>query len=154
MSRLVLVGESNPYGSDPSFALYHLPRRASGDRLRAHLGLRDSTYDALDKENLCDGRWSVVAARGRAGDLVHLYDVVVCLGAKVSQAVADATGWERVPFFGTATTGGARALAVVSLPHPSGLCRVWHEPGAREKARAILRQLAPDVPWGEADAAS
>lgn len=154
MSRLVLVGELNHYGSDSAFALYHLPRHASGNRLREHLGLRDSTYEALDKENLCDGRWSAPRARGRAGDLVNLYDVVVCLGAKVAQAVADAIWWERVPFFGTATTGGTNPLTVVSLPHPSGLCRVWNEPGARDKARSVLRQLVPDVPWGETDGAS
>lgn len=40
MNRLIIVGELNPYGSGPSWALHHLPRGASGDRLRQHRGER------------------------------------------------------------------------------------------------------------------
>ena len=57
-SRVLLVGEVNPYGADPRMALYHLPRGASGDRLREILGLDDATYiRRLSRVNLCTGRW-------------------------------------------------------------------------------------------------
>ena len=44
---------------------------------------------------------------------------------------------------------GGNLLRYVILPHPSGRCRVWNEPDAVERARALLRQVRPDVPWGE-----
>lgn len=60
----LIVGELNPYGSDPRYALYHLPRHASGNRLREIMGLTDVEYSrGLDKVNLCVGRWSLTAAR-------------------------------------------------------------------------------------------
>lgn len=34
----------------------------------------------------------------------------------------------------------APAARAVVLPHPSGLCRAWHELGAYERARSVLRQ--------------
>ena len=43
---------------------------------------------------------------------------------------------------------------LVSLPHPSGLCRAWNEPSAVARARDILRRACPDVPWGELDGCS
>lgn len=141
MTALVLVGELNPYGSDPSFALFHLPRRASGDRLREHLGLRDATYEALAKANLCTGAWDNEAAYEQAISLRFKYRVMVCLGVKVRRAFA-----APAPFVSAQDLFGC---TLVSLPHPSGLCRAWNEPGARERARALLRQVAPDVPWGE-----
>lgn len=141
MTSLVLVGELNPYGSDPGFALFHLPRRASGDRLREHLGLRDVTYEALAKVNLCDRAWSNQAAFEEAINLRFKYRVMVCLGVKVRRAFGAPP-----PFTSAEDFFGCR---LVSLPHPSGLCRVWNEPGARDRARALLREVAPDVPWGE-----
>ena len=113
MKRLILVGEDNPYSADPSFALYHLPRGVAGDRLRAHLGLRDATYAGLEKVNLCLGKWTAKEANARAGEiLVGPYDVVVMLGAKVRRAFLPKAS---VEFFGD--YGG-----LVSLPHPSGRC--------------------------------
>lgn len=140
MSQIIFVGESNPYGSDPRFALYHLPREASGNRLREHVGLFDHTYEPLTKVNLCAGRWQTAAARGRAVELARLHPVIVALGRKVGQAF---TVWD---FFTTTTIGEAR---VVLLPHPSGLNRMWDDPRARGRARELLRREAPAVPWGE-----
>ena len=71
MSRVLLVGEANPYGGDPEMALYHLPRGASGDRLREILGLRDATYEAIPKANLCPQEWDLREARGRAERLFY-----------------------------------------------------------------------------------
>lgn len=63
---LIIVGEVNPFGADPFFALYHLPRESSGNRLRVIWGLSDHVYAGLTKVNLCTGRWSMPAARAAA----------------------------------------------------------------------------------------
>lgn len=138
--RIILVGEVNPYGMDPNFALYHLPRHASGNRLREHLGLSDVDYEGLLKANLCDGKWSMKAARVMAGKIYTATDdVAVMLGSKVRSAFEN---FCFVPKF------FERHLRLVSLPHPSGLNRLWNEPGARGRARAIMHEVAPEVPWG------
>lgn len=142
--RLVIVGELNPYGADPEMALYHLPRYASGNRLREHLGLSDATYAGLKKVNLCTGRWSKKAAKDAAWDLMVEHDVVVMLGAKVKSAFEFAV--VDVAFFGSLCYGGT---TVVSLPHPSGLSRPWNAPDARDRARRLMVDVAPWVPWGE-----
>ena len=160
MSRLVIVGESNPYGRDPSMALFHLPRHASGDRLREHLGLTDATYEALDKVNLCAGKWSMAEARRRADELVPDYQVLVLLGAKVRAVFGGRGGaaWGTTanvsPFCAQHRSGTLpgpyhHVCTLVALPHPSGLSRAWNEPGARLRARSILAKHAPWVPWGE-----
>lgn len=147
MHRLVIVGEDNPYGRDPRFALYHLPRRASGNRLRLILGLTDVTYYRLNKINLCSGKWSIKEARSKVWGLCVTQDVVVMLGKKVKKAFGD--GDPRIsemPFFSAESTGGA---VVVSLPHPSGLNRLWSEPGVKQRTRELLKSVAPWEPWGE-----
>lgn len=148
MSEILLVGEDNPYGADPRFALYHKPRHASGNRLRQHLGLRDSTYEKLAKINLCTKAWTIVEARVRALSVKYQVsrdlDVIVLLGAKVRGAF----GFAETEFFGVVSEPGVIPVFVV-LPHPSGLSRPWNQPGAREEARKILKRVAPTVPWGE-----
>jgi hypothetical protein len=59
---------------------------------------------------------------------------VVLLGAKVARVCAAAY----VPFTVIARTGLC-PLRVI-LPHPSGLSRAWHAPGAYDRARAVLRE--------------
>jgi hypothetical protein len=139
---LLFVGESNPYGEqDGKFALYHLPRGASGNNLRKHLGLMDSTYAALDKVNLCVGPWRLEAARAKAMILLTEYRVIVLLGVKVRKAFGGPAAWE--------ARRSAFGRSWVSLPHPSGLNAAWRELGASERARALLREHAPWIPWGE-----
>ena len=87
--KLVLVGELNPWGTDPTFALYPLPPHASGGRLRRILGLRRSEYiDLTRRYNLCTGRWSISTARVEATRLLGLHtdQVLVLLGRKVARA--------------------------------------------------------------------
>ena len=154
--RVLLVGEVNPLGSDPRHALYHLPRTSSGNRLRCILGLTDLEYHRLlDKVNLCVGKWSTKQAAVLLAELVLRNStgrgVVVLLGARVRAAarrmikLASAPDL-RVEFFTRVTLGSG--VVLVSLPHPSGLCRLWNEPGAPARARALLREVAPQVPWG------
>lgn len=176
MSRPVLIGELNPYGADPAMALYPLPEGSSGGRLqRLVCGLRRSTYCDLPRYNLCDGKWSAPAARERANELLRMHagedrdDRLVLLGRKVVGAFfgggrfrgeegLHAADWPApftrdymryAPLGGRATEREPENLVI--LPHPSGLCRVWSERGAYARARALLRQACPSVPWGETD---
>jgi hypothetical protein len=139
--RLVIVGEANPYGADPYFALYHLPRNASGNRLREIVGLTDHRYEKLPKVNLCPSRWSMKVARERAVALLGAHDTLILLGAKVRSAFDGPA-----PF---AVGSPSEGKLLVGLPHPSGLNRAWDEPGARDRARSLLREHVPQVPWGE-----
>lgn len=115
--RPLLVGESNPYGANPRFALYPMPERSAGGRLcRLVLGMRMAEYlRSYDRANLCAGKWAAAASRAEAARLATSRTApIVLLGANPS------------------------ANAAV-LPHPSGLCRLWSEQGAFERARAALR---------------
>lgn len=141
--RLVIVGESNPYHQDPRFALYHLPRQASGNRLRKHLGLTDATYWSLAKVNLCSGKWNLAEARATAEGIIKLYDSAILLGAKVRKA------FDGPEPFSVAVRAGCY---LVGLPHPSGLNRAWSAPGARARARYVLETAIPWTPWGETGA--
>src|ERR1019366_478944 len=119
---------------DPRYALYPLPKGSAGDRLCRlvlQMGLREYV-NTFDRVNLCAGKWSVKAARARAGELLASRDAgaVVLLGARVCNAFMLAF----VPF--SVVQGGR--LSVVILPHPSGLSRAWNEPGAYDRARSVL----------------
>src|ERR1035437_8534031 len=132
MTRVLLVGECNPY-LQGRLPLYHLPRGASGDRLREHLGLHDATYARLEKTHLCPRRWDLRQAVARAEAIAPTlasdgrdWDVVVLLGAKVRRAS------DGPPPFTFVWRGGT---ALVGLPHPSGRNLRWNEPAARLLAR-------------------
>lgn len=136
--RALIVGESNPYGADPSFALYHLPRGASGDRLRRIMGLTDEQYEGwFDKVNLLDaGSWNRPAARAAADRLDARCArglPFVLLGARVRAAF----GLGGVSEFSVLAAKRPRVMIV--LPHPSGRCMAWHRPGAIDDARLALR---------------
>lgn len=150
--HIILVGEDNPLSAEPEFALYCYPPGCAGYRLRRILGLPQHQYLALHRTNLCaSSGWSLREARRRAQLLVAdpsaPWRVMVMLGRKV----ADAFGYDR-PFFthGIAPrTDGEMVL--VSLPHPSGRNTCWNNGKLVLRAREILRELAPEVPWGSAD---
>lgn len=127
-------------------ALYHLPRYASGNRLREIMGLTDAAYEDLEKVNLCEGRWSVPAARAAARALLAPDARYVLLGAKVRAAFAGPAPFERHVH---RKSGNATFLG---LPHPSGRNLIWNDPSARRRAREALRALAPEVPWGRGGA--
>jgi hypothetical protein len=152
--NVLLVGEDNPFSADPEFALYSSPDGCSGHRLMKILGLPEDQYLALHRTNLCaSGAWSMVEARRRArllsADRSAPWRTIVLLGRKV----ADAFDYEQ-PFFTSGiephTTAWPVPITYVSLPHPSGRNqRLWTS-GARDRAREILRELAPSAAWGSA----
>lgn len=142
-SRVLLVGELNPFGADPRLALYHMPRGSSGDRLRRILGLRDCEYARLlDKVNLCRGRWSEEVALEEAQQcLGSHHSVLVLLGSKVRSVFKGPLPFE---------WSVVRGKRLVGLPHPSGRCRVWNDSQSAARARAIMSELVGGVPWGTA----
>ena len=135
----VLVGELNPYGVDPRYALYPLPERASGHRLQELvLGIRPRDYIRLRRFNLCTGKWSMRDARTRAAGLKEEYaaSTLVLLGRKV----ATAFDCGHLALFAR-SVGVDRSIVVI--PHPSGLCRVWNEPDSFDRARTLVRDACP-----------
>jgi|HubBroStandDraft_1064217.scaffolds.fasta_scaffold13020_9 hypothetical protein len=130
----LLLGEVNPYqqAEVEHYALYPYPERSAGGRLcRVILGLEPGVYlRAYARHNLCSGKWSLPAARARAAELLLRYPEplpIALLGAKV----AEAFGQPFEPF--------RRAGRFVVFPHPSGLSRLWNEPGAFAQARELMR---------------
>lgn len=167
--RVVLVGESNPYGSDPQYALHPGPPGCSGHRLMQIVGLGEDDYLSIARVNLCDGRWSIRDARSRAVELwSEVLDrcggdeprpTVVMLGVKVAEAFSrvvtrDGTFRSIDPW--DVLLAGDGAVTFVSLPHPSGLSRAWNANmwgvgGTVERARGLLSCAAPHVQWGGPD---
>lgn len=152
---VVVVGEMNPYGADPRYALYDEPVGSAGGRLRRLVfGLGSGTYHRRTRRfNLCVGAWSTAKARASANRILDLCgqdDTVVLLGRKVAAAF----GLDHLPPFTSKVIvreDRKLALRYVLLPHPAGRCQGWNEPGAYELAREMLIAVRPDVPWGEAD---
>lgn len=154
--RPILVGEDNPYGPDPSFALYPAPAHSAGGRLcRDVLGLRRSRYlAAFDRRNLCPSVWRTADARkGAAAVLLavslHQRWAILC-GAKVARAFGCEPATAEVPVRISAADAGG---GLVVIPHPSGRCRLW-SPAAVAAVRRELALLLPSIPFGESEAAS
>ena len=152
--HILLLGENNPYGSDPEFALYCYPPGCAGYRLRRILGLPQHQYLALHRKNLCDGDWSNAAARTRALELLDPHApwrVMVLLGRKVTAAF-EKVALDDAPLVPFSMTGCCPGMTLVSLPHPSGRNLVWNQSWARDRARQLLCEVAPELPWGSGDA--
>jgi len=148
--RVLILGEINPYGPDPEFALYCDPPGCSGHRLRLFLGLPEADYLNLHRKNLCDGDWSMKAAQKRASALLDPqapWQVIVLLGRKVTHAF-EKLALNGVPLVAFSTRKCCPGMTLVSLPHPSGQNASLWPPSARDRARQIMRELAPEVAWG------
>ncbi len=165
--RPLLVGEDNPYSRDPRYALYPSPDHSAGGRLcRLIMGLSTKDYiRGFERVNLCAGEWSMreakqtvcdlktdrwtsqIPAFGSDPDMVNgrfphfIDDKIVLLGAKVCEAFNSSYK----PFEVARVSGCVFAI----LPHPSGRCRAWNEPGAFERARETLCRagVLPLPPW-------
>lgn len=139
----LLVGEANPYGADPYFALYPRPEGASGDRL-CHLILdfrHEKHYlDLFERVNLCPRDWNTRAARERA---VQLRSVPAFQAVLLGRKVAAAFGLEDVPAFSVWRPSEVSRAWCVLLPHPSGRCTEWNTPGAFQRARELVQSVYP-----------
>lgn len=133
LSKPLIVGETNPYGGDDCYALYPSPEGCSGHRLCCLiLGMTQDEYlSAFERTNLVKGKWSLKDARVNARMLCE--GDLVLLGSKVCSAFEV----EFRPF--SIVVHEDRNLCI--LPHPSGLCRMWNEPGAVIKARDAVGRL-------------
>jgi hypothetical protein len=163
--RVLLVGEDNPYSDDPRQALWPSPSTSAGGRLQSRiLGLSHQSYYGLWRTNLCHGEWNSNAARITAQFIVPVgmssaaypWLTIVCLGRKVAAAFEDVLDvelkpWTWHPHWARSWDDGAPDLFanIVRIPHPSGRTRDWNDPRSIERARALLTEAAPHVPWGE-----
>lgn len=172
-SRILIVGEDNPQSSRPEHALFCAPDGVAGHRLQSKIfAIPRAAYLAIWRTNLCSPTWDLRAARERARELlapVKLHDggqappwnVVGLLGAKVAEVAMEAIDhphpikpFERRPwtFAIDDQTEPKRWMAhsgdMVYIPHPSGRCRAWNDPASVHKVRAIMAEVAPEIPWG------
>lgn len=95
-TKVVLVGEHNPFGADPRYALYPLPDGSAGARLCCILRLDKVEYVCrFARKNLLTGesgvpfRWSAPRARDAANALLEDLEpgaAVVLCGRKVAEA--------------------------------------------------------------------
>lgn len=142
--RPILVGESNPYGAEPYFALYPHPVGSSGHRLAtAILWLSRQRYlDLFRRVNLCAGVWSLREARAEAERIDIEATVrrtsIVLLGSKVCAAF----GVKFEPFSESVGWGWYKRVV---LPHPSRRCRLWLERGSYTKARELVLPLIREI---------
>lgn len=139
VKKVILVGEANPYGADPRYALYCDPPESAGGRL-CHVILKMTAHQYLrtfDRTNLCPSKWSMPVARARAKELLATGAPLVLFGAKVCSAF----GFAFVPYSYVVTEGVFLPAPILRLPHPSGLSRAWNEPGAYDRARGYILGL-------------
>lgn len=137
--RPLLVGEDNPHGSDPKFALWPSPPGCAGDRLcRSILQMTLRQYvRAFDRTNLCHKTWSWPVAREAATKIkAERTGPLILLGAKVCEAFE----LSFQPFTSQMSIFGP-IREIVILPHPSGRSRAWNAPGSGEAARQLVLRL-------------
>lgn len=158
--RVLICGEVNPYGQDPSYALYHLPERAAGHRLQSMImGVEARRwYLPMWRTNLCTTSWDGGDAIDRVKTLLDPgapWTTIVMLGVKVAKAFEFHTSQGSTPFTSyrsVRSPGPATGspIVLIALPHPSGRnAASWGPPGV-QKARAILGKEIPEIPWGSA----
>ena len=155
--RPLLVGEVNPYGSNPDYALWPYPEHASGSRLcRLVMGLQPVDYlRRFDRANLCEGRWSLKLAReaalgllsARRGGPIVLCGQLVCAAFRVPFAPTTVwqLAWEEGESEPRLAAWAGSGWPLVILNHPSGRCRAWNEPGAFAAARVTLAAAGIDL---------
>lgn len=117
-ARILLVGEDNPYGADPRYALFHKPVGSAGHRLQSKvMGVRArSSYLSMWRTNLCARRWSIEEAEDRASLLLDgigacPWTRIILLGSKVLSAFRRASiGRDTAPVLSVGTLWSATRL--------------------------------------------
>jgi len=165
--RPILVGEDNPYSARPSDALLPYPVKSAGYRLATTiLGLSVVEYlTDFDRVNLCGTKWDDEVARKRWRLLLDGGNrTLILLGEKVCRAAGNRdehreaahAAESKSPLASTMravrpieffTKGMVSYLnTIVTLPHPSGRSRVWNDPTAIPRARALVLPLIGRAP--------
>lgn len=144
MPKPLIVGESNPGSDSMRWALYPSPNGCAGHRLCVKiLGMDPDEYLAtFHRTNIFlnyAGPWKkehMLVAMERAYGLADNHSgLLVALGKRVGAAFGHPVFFEPVPW------GVDRDVTLLCIPHPSGLCRVWNEPGVMDRARELVRSL-------------
>lgn len=152
--QILLVGEDNPLSAADEHALYPYPPNCAGERLcnRVFALPWTAEYLAMWRTNLCVGSWSDKQAGRRAWELLAQdapWSKLVLLGRKVAGIFEPICNTKSLESFSIARIDtGHRTFTVASLPHPSGRCREWNNAANYERARGVMRALAPDIAWG------
>lgn len=141
--KALLVGEDNPYGADPRYALWCEPRRSAGGRLCYDiLGIKSQVdyVRRFDRTNLCLTKWSDPKARNRAIELMSgPHEVHVLLGSKVTKAYG--FPFTRFSVHDLKDSHWPALRKVVVLPHPSGRNTIWNDPAVVQRARDLLVEV-------------
>lgn len=174
--RPLLVGECNPYGGDPGYALYPYPRNSAGGRLcRIIFKLPTTTYlDVFDRVNLCPTTFSMPVARDTVRKLAPSlpeHRVVILCGSRPARAFGQEPATIGTPLRvinmleatgkGKLLVAAQRSLldrgrdykpptgyTLIVLPHPSGRNSRILTDANIEFIRGELVRLVPEVPWG------
>lgn len=151
--QILLIGEDNPQSVAEEHALYPYPVNCAGERLCNRILALPFTeqYLSIWRTNLCVGSWSDKQAGKRAWELLAAdapWSKLVLLGRKVSKIFEPICNVTLEPFAIGRIDTGHRTFTVASLPHPSGRCREWNISTNYERARGVMRALAPDIAWG------
>ena len=152
--QILLVGEDNPQSTAEEHALYPYPLNCAGERLCNRILALPYTdqYLSLWRTNLCVGTWTDKQAGKRAWDLLAVdapWSKLVLLGRKVAKIFEPIASVQPLEAFSIARIDtGHRTFTVASLPHPSGRCREWNIAANFERARGVMRTIAPDMAWG------
>lgn len=139
MTKPVIVGEVNPYGPDPYYPMHPSPEGSAGHRLATTiLGIGVDAYLArFERRNLSTGDWYMQLARMNAVEVRRRFSRIIACGVRVAAAFELPT----TPF----RLHDLLSCRVLVIPHPSGLCRVWNDLGAADRARAMVAELCPEV---------
>lgn len=140
---LIFVGEHNPYGEHPEYAMYPVPAASSGGRLAVLLGLNPETIECSWRANLCPRGWLAAEALRRMRLLLAgPWGRYVLCGSRVRGALLKARDLAPATKSQAAvaawTINGKRFLAI---PHPSGRSRRWDDPGVRDATRARFLEM-------------
>lgn len=151
--QILLVGEDNPQSNADEHALYPYPPNCSGERLCNRIFALPTTgeYLAMWRTNLCNPSWNDKLAGKRAWELLSQdapWSKIVLLGRKVSKVFEPICNVPLEAFAIGLVDTGHRTFTVVSLPHPSGRCREWKVAQNYDKAREVMKTVAPNIAWG------
>jgi hypothetical protein len=140
MAKPIIIGIKNPHSSDPADALAPWPKNSSGYRLysmlRDRAGVTEKQYlSRFDRWNLSD------MDPGAPNTFIHHHirtgATVLLLGDEVLRYFQPAIGIERVLIHPQVS----RHVQWRQIPHPSGLCRFYNDPLAREVVGMLLQDM-------------